>query len=425
MTRLLIADDEPLVCVGLRSMLKWEDLGIEIAGTARNGQQAAEMIEELRPEIVITDIKMPLKTGLELAEDCGRKYGRLPLFIFLTSYEDFGYARQALAFQAVDYLVKLEISPESLSASVERALSILKELRQSETPNARYSAVPGNGSGARRQELRDKFFFKLINRLFESPEQFLAQKEELGLAFPGSALLALTAEIEAVKLSESEKLETLYASTVQMVREKLEKIFTCYTVALDARHFIMVFCLDDSDPAALRKTLEGELRTTIDMVRNYFNVRIRMALGFPVEDPLKLDESYLAARQVFDETSWDVLRVFERKGYQQQLIASVRDYIRQNLDKRLSLGEVADHFHLSPNYLSQVFSKYGGEGFVEYTTAEKISAAKKMLIAGEGPIYEIAEKLKFESAFYFSKVFKKVEGISPREFLRRIDNTKP
>ena len=125
MTRLLIADDEPLVCVGLRSMLQWEDYGIEIVGTARNGRQAAEMIESLRPDIVITDIKMPLKTGLELAEECNRKYGKLPLFIILTSFEEFEFVRRALEFQAVDYLVKLELTAETLAASIRRALKML------------------------------------------------------------------------------------------------------------------------------------------------------------------------------------------------------------------------------------------------------------------------------------------------------------
>ena len=419
MTKLLIADDEPLVCVGLQSMLKWEEMGIEIAGTARNGVQAAEMIEALRPEIVITDIKMPLKTGLELAEECGRKYGRVPLFIVLTSYEDFGFVRQALSFQAVDYLVKLELSPENLSASVARALSILEELRKIENPDAGFSSSMEGKT--RMPELRDKYFFNLINKLFESREQFLAQKEELALDFPGEALTVLYAETEAGDPAKGDALHTLYASTVQMVREKLEKNFTCFTTVLDSRHFIIVFCLDEPDPAAMKKTLEEELRVTIDMVRNYFNVHLRMALGFPVDDPYRLDESYLAARQAFEETNRDdPFRVFERQGFQQQLIAGVREYIRENLDKRLSLGEVAEQFNLSPNYLSQLFTKYAGESFVEYITAEKVNAAKKMLIAGEGPIYEIAEKLKFESAFYFSKVFKKVEGISPREFLRRL-----
>jgi two-component system response regulator YesN len=154
-----------------------------------------------------------------------------------------------------------------------------------------------------------------------------------------------------------------------------------------------------------------------------------MAVGFPVDDPFRLDESYLAARQVFRETSReDPLRFFERNAsgesrmsYKQQVVANVQDYIRRNLDKRLSLHEVAAVFNFSPNYLSQLFAKYSGEGFVEYITAERINAAKEMLARGAGPVYEIAEKLGYESAFYFSKVFKKTAGISPREFIRRIE----
>ena len=59
MIKLLIADDEPLVQIGIKSMLNWAEYGIEICGTAMNGQAALEMIEEQSPEIVITDIKMP------------------------------------------------------------------------------------------------------------------------------------------------------------------------------------------------------------------------------------------------------------------------------------------------------------------------------------------------------------------------------
>jgi two-component system response regulator YesN len=265
---------------------------------------------------------------------------------------------------------------------------------------------------------------RLINKLFESREEFTAEQEDLGIEFSGSALSVLTAEIEVPeKRRAGENPHALYASTVDLVREKLEKLFPCYTAALDTRHFVIVFCLEDTDSGAQRGLLEGELRNTIAMVHNYFNVRLRMALGFPVEDPLRLHESCLAARQAFEETGpAEPLRFFEHQNYQLQMVAGVRDYIRRNLDKRLSLQEVAAVFNFSPNYLSQIFTKYAGEGFVEYTTAEKIRAAREMLIRGEGAIYEIAGRLGYESAFYFSKVFKKVEGISPREFLRRLEH---
>jgi two-component system response regulator YesN len=419
--KLLIADDEPLVCVGLQSMLNWEEHGVEITGTARNGQQAAEMIEAQRPDIVITDIKMPRKTGLELAEECNRKYGRIPLFIILTGFEEFDFVRRALAFQAVDYLVKLELGPKTLAASIDKARGMLEQIRG--FPSAA-------GGRSRLQGLREKFFLALINGLFEEREAFTAQMEELGLNFSGAALAALAAEIEAPehKRSGDEKLHGMYASTVQMVREKLEKIFRMFIAVPDTRHFVIVFCLPDADPVSARNLLEAELRKTINMVHDYFNVRIRMALGFPVEDPFKLDESYLAARHIFRDTSREEpLRFFERgslmeaRNYMQQVVANMQDYIRRNLDKRLSLHDMAAIFNFSPNYLSQLFTKYAGEGFVEYTTAERIRSAREMLMRGTGPIYEIADKLGYESAFYFSKVFKKVEGVSPREFLRRLE----
>ena len=106
MYQLLIVDDEPLVQAGIRSMLNWNELNIEICGTAMNGQAALRIIEEKSPEIVITDIKMPVMTGRELAKTCRERYGdNCPYFIILTSYEDFQMARDALSYQVSDYLV--------------------------------------------------------------------------------------------------------------------------------------------------------------------------------------------------------------------------------------------------------------------------------------------------------------------------------
>lgn len=74
---------------------------------------------------------------------------------------------------------------------------------------------------------------------------------------------------------------------------------------------------------------------------------------------------------------------------------------------------MADVFNFSPNYLSHLFSKVAKVNYVEYITEIKITTAKEMMARGEGRIYEISQKLGYESAFYFSKVFKKVTGISP------------
>ena len=93
MIKLLIADDEPLVQIGIKSMLDWDRLGFEICGIAVNGEHALELIEETSPQIVITDIRMPVMNGLELIKACSEKYGKLPLFIVLTSYEEFNLVK--------------------------------------------------------------------------------------------------------------------------------------------------------------------------------------------------------------------------------------------------------------------------------------------------------------------------------------------
>lgn len=80
------------------------------------------------------------------------------------------------------------------------------------------------------------------------------------------------------------------------------------------------------------------------------------------------------------------------------------------------MNEVAAIFGISPNYLSQLFGKYNDTGFNEYVNNCKIGESKKLLAEGNYKVYEIAEMLGFESAFYFSKVFKKIEGMSPTEY---------
>ncbi|MDR2019133.1 MAG: helix-turn-helix domain-containing protein [Treponema sp.] len=426
MVKLLIADDEPLVCVGLQSMIRWEDFDIEIAGTARNGRQALEMIETLRPEIVVTDIKMPLKSGLEVAEECGKKYGHIPLFIILTSFEEFDFVRRALSVQAVDYLVKLELSPESLAAAVSKALSLLEEIRRaarredgSDGDAERFGGMENGREAYSLARMRDDFFLKLYQNWFESPEAYRQSRDRLGLDLSSPAMTVLAGEIDG----PGEGASPLYLSVVHMLREMLEKVHPCYVTPLDPRRFTVLLRLENADPSFLRKQFGEGLRKTIGILHDYFNVHIRMAAGKPVEDPLRLEESYRSAWEELRESSREnPLRFFERslqrQNYQQQLISRVEEYIEKNLDKRLSLPEVAEEFNLSPNYLSQLFTRYAGEGFVEYITAAKIAAAKTMLLKGEGPVYEIAGRLGYENAFYFSKVFKKLEGVSPREFLR-------
>ena len=109
--------------------------------------------------------------------------------------------------------------------------------------------------------------------------------------------------------------------------------------------------------------------------------------------------------------------------YKEHVITNVKKYIQSHIEERLTLNDVAGIFGLSPNYLSVLFKKTCDIGFSEYITQMKISKAKTLLLEQDMKIYEVANELGFESAFYFSKVFKKVEGISPREYVQQKTNS--
>ena len=127
MYKLLIVDDEPLVQIGVSSMLDWNSYNITICGTASNGEIALHMIEEDMPDLVICDIKMPVMDGLQLLKYCRETYGELPVFLILTSYEEFQLAKEALKYGVLDYLVKLELDRDSLSTAVQKALDFLNK----------------------------------------------------------------------------------------------------------------------------------------------------------------------------------------------------------------------------------------------------------------------------------------------------------
>lgn len=120
MYRIVLIDDEPLVLAGIASLIPWEEYECTIVGKATNGNSAMELILELNPDIVITDIRMPVMNGLELIEAC-QKQGCEFAFLLLTNLEDFQLAQQAVRLGATDYLVKLDLQPQALIDALERA----------------------------------------------------------------------------------------------------------------------------------------------------------------------------------------------------------------------------------------------------------------------------------------------------------------
>lgn len=105
MLKVLIVDDEAMIRKGLNQILDWNALNMNIIGSAKDGEEGLLMIKELGPDIVLTDIKMPHKNGLDMIEECAKAKIE-PYFVVLTGFDEFDYAKRALKNQVLDYLLK-------------------------------------------------------------------------------------------------------------------------------------------------------------------------------------------------------------------------------------------------------------------------------------------------------------------------------
>ncbi len=114
MYKIMIVDDEMLVRIGVKALINWQELGFEIVAEAGNGQSAYEKYVALKPDLVITDIKMPKQDGLWLAKKI-KEYNPNTEIIFLTCYDDFSYAKEAIRLQVADYILKAEMEEEELT----------------------------------------------------------------------------------------------------------------------------------------------------------------------------------------------------------------------------------------------------------------------------------------------------------------------
>lgn len=131
MYKAIIADDENKVCQLIRVMGDWEALGIEIVDICHSGDDAWESIQKYEPDIVLTDIRMPVYDGLQIINKVNEKYGmsRNICFIIISGYAEFEYARQAIQYNIVNYLLK-PLDKKQLNDTLKKACNSLSTKQQ-------------------------------------------------------------------------------------------------------------------------------------------------------------------------------------------------------------------------------------------------------------------------------------------------------
>ena len=538
MYRVMIVDDEPLILAGIASLLDWKEYGCEISGKAANGQQALKLMEEQKPDIVITDIKMPGMDGIGFMKAVKERGWDDVIFILLTNLEEFSLARQALSLGAVEYLVKMELTEEKLADSLKLAMERREMKRKAEaagtavtvsreeavrgyiekllTDGGTFSggASSGNAGEASAQNQGEGYdsclrrpvlaiiSFNYGYEGFSSDFTREDQKKVISFAeniieqrvkgyFDHSCLVRR--ELNSLVLVMSTDGIEDYREQIRSLGEKIISVVKDYfevsvSVAVSSRkeslgefgallyeamsatnHYFyhsldpVVFYSEECETSArhtgsfhigfLKKDLSqavalndsGRLEEILDQVacllrehnpsrqqavnacaNLYFFLSSFFEDGEEPDFPYEVNIMEKLGRlgtlgQIIQWINWfkeAVSGILERRRDTRvdKIAEMVREYVMEHYKERITLGQAAEALNISQGYLSTAFKKQSGESFTNYVSAIKIEKAKELIASHQYMMYEVSDLLGFDTPFYFSKVFKKVTGMSPKEY---------
>ena len=538
MYRVMIVDDEPLILAGIASLLDWNEYGCEISGKAANGQQALKLMEEQKPDIVITDIKMPGMDGIGFMKAVKERGWDDVIFILLTNLEEFSLARQALSLGAVEYLVKMELTEEKLADSLRLAMERREMKRKAEAAGtavtvSREEAVrgyieklltdggtfsggassgnAGEASAQHQEEGYDSCLRRPVLAIisfnygyegFSSDFTREDQKKVISFAeniieqmvkgyFDHSCLVRR--ELNSLVLVMSTDGIEDYREQIRSLGEKIISVVKDYfevsvSVAVSSRkeslgefgallyeamsatnHYFyhsldpVVFYSEECETSArhtgsfhigfLKKDLSqavalndsGRLEEILDQVacllrehnpsrqqavnacaNLYFFLSSFFEDGEEPDFPYEVNIMEKLGRlgtlgQIIQWINWfkeAVSRILERRRDTRvdKIAEMVREYVMEHYKERITLGQAAEALNISQGYLSTAFKKQSGESFTNYVSAIKIEKAKELIASHQYMMYEVSDLLGFDTPFYFSKVFKKVTGMSPKEY---------
>lgn len=162
MIKVLIVDDERWVRLGLEKQADWAGLGMEIVGAAENGERALDIIKVNLPDIIITDIRMPVMDGLRLMEIVRGMYPDM-IFIVLSGYTEFEYAKKAISLKATGYIVK-PVEEQELEAVLKKAVIIVAEQREKQQEREISEKQKDENMSFQRERLVNNFLLGIIKK---------------------------------------------------------------------------------------------------------------------------------------------------------------------------------------------------------------------------------------------------------------------
>jgi two-component system, response regulator YesN len=513
--KVLIVDDEVIIRNGLRMVINWAEHGFRLLEPAESAEDAMEIVKADQPEIVLTDIQMSGKSGLELASEVKQLFPETEVII-LSGYDDFVYAQKALREGVSEYLLKTSRPEEIINAVISAKKRILKKQKEVEENKIQRTAFRTKMLEKLLFEEQEpdtkllaaiqKFYPHLYNgeNTFQVLLVFASQSQEYNsfneclqkavtdtlsnflsfesLEWNGRLVLLLQnrpSKQESLNVSaafaRTEKLLncTIFSAAGSIVNDikKLNQSFVNANHAAEYRWLLgnrgyiiyddikirkgrrkvcslkvegeLAVLLKSGNEVGLRhwiKSLLEQVRLDPDVTPDSFKVflqsvlisgyrwieRVVTALGVSTQIPdwKMKDEDMLASSPedilfaYFDKVMKKYRQMTEGKV---QYIQEATLFIQDNLNRNLSLIEVASHVHINPNYFSEIFKRETGMSYIEFVKALRIEKAMSILRETPAKISDVSKQVGYKDIKYFTKLFRLHTGMTPTDYRKKVE----
>lgn len=277
MKRVLIADDEYLVRIGLKTTIDWGENGFEIVGIANNGKDAIDLFEKTDPDILLTDIRMPVLDGLELIQVLKLRKPFLKIVI-MSHYDEFKYAREAIKLGASEYLLKSDLNNENLLAILRR---ISAEIDRENIKQPSGSTDENEAAEATTQKRLDDFALRIVKGELVSKtgiELFLSGKEN---NFGFENIILASGIFQESREPGEEPLPDLILGNIRLIAEQeLSNRHYESGIVVDHNRIILVVCSDDTSGAkGLAEYILDICQKIRSNVRQYVAVNITFGIS--------------------------------------------------------------------------------------------------------------------------------------------------
>lgn len=288
MLKVFLAEDEFIIREGIKNNIDWQAHGYEFCGEASDGELAFPLIQKTRPDILITDIKMPFVDGLALSRLVKKELPETEIII-LSGYEEFDYAKEAIQIGVARYLLK-PVNGETLLQEIDSVAEIILGKQKEKEIREKYQKEMEENS------LRDQMdLFQHLVTGDCSMEELLSVADKLDLKIMAPWYSIVLLKIQSMKHDYEE-----YSGSIVVVDERIAKLaepehVLIFDRALEGRAFL--FKADSEDELlAYQKEYLGDVK---EVLSSYMNLRYFGGIGTPVNRLREIPASFEDASHAF------------------------------------------------------------------------------------------------------------------------------